>query len=375
VAPSLEEMDAVLSSYEFIEKLGQGGMGAVYKVRQYSLDRMAAIKVMPRFEDADGMGFAERFQREAQAMGKLSHPNIVSVYDFGQTSDGMLYIVMEYVEGADLQKLLRGGELTVDHLFGWIPQICSALEYAHQQGIVHRDIKPGNILINNEGMVKVADFGLAKLAGNDAQTTRLTQTNMAMGTPDYLAPEALELGVELDHRADIYAIGVMLYEMLTGKIPRGAWRPPSKVNPHIDARFDEIVTRAMDSQREERFQSASELSGQLSTLWTTTDDAVRIVTESDPEDSKSKGSRASKRSTRVSASSQRSGGAKKKVASGGNSALWIGIAASVLVIFGVAAFFLLQSGSSEGEQEQESQALALVDEPGVSGAGSNYSGP
>ncbi|MCB1236967.1 MAG: serine/threonine protein kinase, partial [Verrucomicrobiae bacterium] len=133
-----------------------------------------------------------------------------------------------------------------------------------------RDIKPANIMINREGVVKVADFGLAKLTGTaDTQNTRLTMTNVAMGTPDYVAPESLEVGIEPDHRADLYAIGVILYEMLTGKIPRGAWRPPSVLKPGVDPRFDALINRALDADRDSRFQSASEIGTQLSIIHST----------------------------------------------------------------------------------------------------------
>ena len=268
--PSVEALDAVLDSYELIEILGRGGMGAVYKARQTSLDRVTAIKVLPDFEDSDGYHFAERFQREAKAMGRLTHPNIISVYDFGSTKDGLLYIVMEFVDGVDLNELLKAGGVTTEHLYSWIPQICDALQYAHSQGIIHRDIKPANVMITREGVVKIADFGLAKLTTHDEQSTRLTMTNVAMGTPDYVAPEALEEGVEADHRADIYAVGVMLYEMLTGKVPRGAWHPPSEVVPGVDPRFDSLVVRALDANRDTRFQSASEINDQLTSIWSNT---------------------------------------------------------------------------------------------------------
>lgn len=354
VPPSLADLDAVLSAYEFIEILGQGGMGAVYRVRQHSLNRMAAIKVMPQFEEEEGERFGERFQREAQAMGRLSHPNIVSVYDFGRTSDGMLYIVMEYIEGADLQQLLQTGELTVDHLFDWIPQICEALQYAHSQGIVHRDIKPANIMITNDGVVKVADFGLAKLTGGDEQHPRLTMTNMAMGTPDYVAPEVLETGVEIDHRADIYAVGVMLYEMLTGKIPRGAWRPPSEVNSHIDSRFDSIVVKAMDSDRDSRFQQASEITASLSSIWATTDDRVPLITEKDGSPTGRKtGSR-----NQLPGPSKRSG-----------TPIWIGAAVG-LILLSLAGFFFLK----EEPAGSANQVDSVEERPNIA-AGSAISAP
>ena len=270
VPPSVEELDAVLDAYDFLEILGKGGMGAVYKARQTNLDRLVAIKILPQAPDEeDELRFAERFQREAKAMGRLSHPNIIGVYDFGQTGDGQLYIVMEYVDGTDLHQLIQTGELNTEHIYGWIPQICEAMQYAHSQGIIHRDIKPANIMITREGVVKVADFGLAKLGEQDGQNTRLTMTNVAMGTPDYVAPEALEEGIEPDHRADLYAVGVMLYEMLTGKIPRGAWRPPSALKPDVDPRFDALVNRAMDADRDSRFQHASEISTHLSSIQST----------------------------------------------------------------------------------------------------------
>ncbi|MBL9155516.1 MAG: protein kinase [Verrucomicrobiales bacterium] len=264
----------MLDAYEFIRLLGRGGMGAVYQARQKSLDRLVAIKILPAQLEAESESgdfhFAERFQREARAMAKLSHPNIVAVYDFGQSRDGQFYFVMEYVEGTDLHALIRGGQMTTAHVAGWMSQICEALQYAHDKGIVHRDIKPANIMITREGQVKVADFGLAKLAGGDmAEQTKLTMTNMAMGTPDYVAPEALEIGVEIDHRADLYALGVMLYEMLTGKVPRGVWKMPSVQVEGLDSRYDALIERAMDADRENRFQKASEISATIYEISTT----------------------------------------------------------------------------------------------------------
>ncbi len=269
VPPSPEELDAVLEGYEVVEMLGAGGMGAVYKARQPKLARFVAIKVLPPLPEDDVFNFAERFQREAQAMAQLSHPNIVHVYDFGETSDGKLYFVMEYIEGTDLHQLIRGGQLTPDHALGWIPQICSALQYAHAAGIVHRDIKPANIMITNGGEVKVADFGLAKLTGGDAPATNLTLTNVSMGTPEYVAPEVLEMGKTVDHRADIFALGVLLYEMLTGVTPKGHFKPPSEKTPGLDPRFDDVVLRAMAAEPEERFQQAGEITDSLLHIQTT----------------------------------------------------------------------------------------------------------
>ncbi len=261
-APSVEELNARLPQFEFIEQIGLGGMGAVYKARQPKLNRFVAIKILPRVEN-DSFGFAERFEREAQSMAQLSHPHIVPVYDFGETDDGQLYFVMEYVEGADLHKLIHGGQLTPAHFFSWIPQICSALEYAHDRGIVHRDIKPANILINLEGQVRVADFGLAKLTTTDRKGGSLTHKNLSMGTPDYAAPEQIDTEKEVDGRADIYALGVVIFQMITGKVPRGAFRNPSEENPAYDAQLDAVVLKAMQSDPADRYQHATDISTAL----------------------------------------------------------------------------------------------------------------
>jgi len=261
-APSVEELNACLPQFEFIEQIGLGGMGAVYKARQPKLNRFVAIKILPRVEN-DDFGFAERFEREAQSMAQLSHPHIVPVYDFGETGDGQLYFVMEYVEGADLHKLIHGGQLTPAHFFSWVPQICSALEYAHDRGIVHRDIKPANILINLEGQVRIADFGLAKLTSTDRKSSSLTHKSLSMGTPDYAAPEQIDTELEVDGRADIYALGVVIFQMITGKVPRGAFRNPSEENPSYDPKLDAVVLKAMQSDPADRYQRATEISTAL----------------------------------------------------------------------------------------------------------------
>ena len=178
--PTIEEMNAALPQYQFVELIGVGGMGAVYKALQPKLNRHVAIKILPPIPD-DELGFTERFEREAQSMAQLSHPHIVSVFDFGETADDQLYFVMEFIEGADLHHLITEGDLTLDHFYGWIPQVCDAIQYAHDHGIVHRDIKPANILINKEGRVKIADFGLAKLVDADQPLTEESGTAMLQG--------------------------------------------------------------------------------------------------------------------------------------------------------------------------------------------------
>jgi serine/threonine protein kinase len=192
--------------------------------------------------------FVEHFKNEAKVMAKFMHPAIAGVFDFGETSEGQLYIVMEFVDGTNVQKMLSAqGRLPPEHALAVTAHVCDALTYAHTHGLIHRDIKPANILINREGAVKVADFGLAKV--EEAGSSGLTKTGMAMGTPDYVAPEALVMGMNVDGRADLYAVGVMLYAMLTGNVPRGAFKPASVMIREIDPRFDAIVQRAMQMDR------------------------------------------------------------------------------------------------------------------------------
>ncbi len=265
VPADVANLNVVLDEYEFIRTIGQGGMGTVYKAVQKSINRPVAIKILQKIENDEALRFSDRFQREVHVMAQMSHANIITVYSFGQTTDGQLFFVMEYVKGRDLSQIIKKGGISTDHIFKWIEQICDALFYAHSMGVIHRDIKPGNILITEKGDVKIADFGLAKLTGGGItdEHTRLTKTNMAMGTPDYVAPEILETGANVDHRVDIYAIGVMLYEMLTGKIPRGAWKPPSSLVEGLHRGFDEIVVKAMEPDQELRFSDAGEFSASL----------------------------------------------------------------------------------------------------------------
>lgn len=266
VPPTVEELNPTVADYEVLELMAQGGMGAVYKARQLSSDKLVALKVLPHLDDDGGMRVEERFDREAQAMAGLRHPNICEVYEIGQTSEGLHFFSMEHIDGGDLHTHFKGGKLTVDHVFSWIAQICEALDYAHAQGIVHRDIKPANVLVTSEGEIKLIDFGLVKPNDPAKLLQRLTLTNMAIGTPDFVAPEARIPGVDADHRADLYAVGVMIYQMLTGKLPRGAWRPPSAMTPGIDPRFDPIVIKAMAPEPQDRYQSAREISEDIRTI-------------------------------------------------------------------------------------------------------------
>jgi serine/threonine protein kinase len=256
--PYAEELQALLGGKYLVESfLGQGGMGAVYKGQQLPLKRPVAIKILARRGEGDDFGFEERFKREAYAMAALSHPNIVQVYDCGDAGETHLFISMELVDGGDLSEAIKAGRITPEVALKLIPQICDGLQAAHERGIVHRDIKPANIFITADGRAKVADFGLAKKF--DAQSTFATRTGLGMGTPDYAAPEQYEGASDIDHRADIYSLGVMMYQMLTGKLPRGMAEPPSALVPGLHPRLDAVVQKAMKQDRALRYQSGVEI--------------------------------------------------------------------------------------------------------------------
>jgi hypothetical protein len=268
--PAVAEVARLFPQLEILALIGKGGMGAVYKARQPALDRWVALKILPPVPAA-GASFADRFNREARALARLSHPNIVGVHEFGQAS-GLHYSIMEYVDGANLRQLEQAGRLSPREALQIIPQICDALQYAHDEGVVHRDIKPENVLVDRKGRVKIADFGLAKILGHDPEAARLTAEGQVMGTPHYMAPEQVEHPLEVDHRADIYALGVVFYEMLTGELPLGKFAPPSR-KVQVDVRFDEVVLHALEKEPEHRYQHASEVKTAVETIACTAADA------------------------------------------------------------------------------------------------------
>ncbi len=270
------ELAPLFPQLEILACLGRGGMGVVYKARQKTLNRLVALKLLAP-ERADDPSFAERFTREAQALAALNHPHIVDVYDFGQTG-GFYFLLMEYVDGVNLRQLLQSRRLTPKEALSIVPPICEALQCAHDHGIVHRDIKPENLLMDKAGTVKIADFGIAKLIGRTsaseadgsessaahAKTDGLADADhsLAFGTPDYAAPEQHEGGAALDHRADIYSLGVVLYEMLTGERPTAAMEAPSR-RVQVDIRIDEIVLRALQTKPELRFATAADFQAEV----------------------------------------------------------------------------------------------------------------
>jgi serine/threonine protein kinase len=255
-APSLAEIATAFPRLEVMELIGQGGMGFVYKVCQPDLDRTVALKILAPELGRDP-AFAERFAREARTLGKLHHPNIVTIFEHGE-SGGYFYLLMEYVDGVNLRQAMRAGRFTPVQALAIVPGICDALQYAHEQGVWHRDIKPENILLDREGKVKIADFGIARIVGDPRRDFTLTLTGNALGSAAYMAPEQHEKPHDVDHRADIYSLGVVIYEMLTGELPLGRFPLPSQ-RAEVNARIDEIVLRTLEKERELRQQSASEV--------------------------------------------------------------------------------------------------------------------
>ncbi|MEC5129201.1 bifunctional serine/threonine-protein kinase/formylglycine-generating enzyme family protein [Verrucomicrobiales bacterium BCK34] len=267
-APSQEEMEKLFPDLEILNLLGAGGMGAVFKARQKRLDRLVALKVLscpPEMHES----FSLRFEREAQLLAKLLHPNIVTIFDFGEIRENgpgglpLFYFIMEYVDGSDLAKRIRAGTISIKETLSIIPQICDALQVAHDLGITHRDVKPANMLLDSQGQVRVADFGVAKIVDNeDDLMTGLTLTGTTMGTPHYMAPEQWDAPEKVDHRSDIYSLGVIFYQMLTGERPVGRFLPPSQ-KVTVDPRIDEVVFKALETKRRDRYQRASEMAGEV----------------------------------------------------------------------------------------------------------------
>lgn len=271
VPPTVDRLSELFPALEIIELLGAGGMGAVYKARQEGLDRIVALKILPE-EFGHDVKFALRFTREARTLAKLNHPNIVSVYEFGHVHD-TYYFLMEFVDGSTLRDVVRARELTSEHALAVVPHLCDALQFAHDKGVIHRDIKPENILIARDGSVKIADFGLSRILGTEDQPTALTGTHQIMGTPRYMAPEQLEGARSIDHRADIYSLGVVFYEMLTGELPIGRFEVPSR-KVQIDVRLDDVVLRTLEKEPQRRYQRASDIKSDVQSIASTEDPAL-----------------------------------------------------------------------------------------------------
>jgi predicted Ser/Thr protein kinase len=256
-----------LGPYRIIEQIGIGGMATVYKAYQPSMDRYVAIKVLPAVLARDA-AFLKRFQREAKVVAKLEHKHILPVHDYGE-QEGLTYLVMRYVEAGTLKDRLAAGQLDLPEIYRIIAQVGAALDYAHRLGVIHRDVKPSNVLIDSQGDVYLTDFGLARIMESSDQ---LTATGVGVGTPAYMAPEQGQ-GLKIDHRSDVYSLGVMLYEMVTGQVPYRAETPmavvikhiteplplPRQIVPDLPEEIERVVLKALAKKPEDRFQTVREM--------------------------------------------------------------------------------------------------------------------
>ena len=256
-ALSVEEVAAMLPAYEVRRMVGHGGMGAVYEAVQRDLQRRVAIKLLsPALAETPGL--AVRFRYESRLMASLQHPGIVQVYEAGETAEGNLYYVMEYVDGEDLATRMRRERLPVEEAVPLLEQVANALHASHQLGIVHRDVKPANIFLSAHGVPRLGDFGLALTAEQAADPLRLTRAGTTVGTAEYAAPEQLARTHSITPASDVYSLGVLAYEMLTGELPRGNFDPPSVRNAAVDPAFDGVVLHALQSDPARRFADAGE---------------------------------------------------------------------------------------------------------------------
>lgn len=266
-------MISQLGRYEVLGELGQGAMGVVYQAKDPLIDRVVAIKTINLGLAQDEKDEYEgRFYQEAKAAGRLSHPNIVTIYDVGKSGD-VAYIAMEFLQGRELRDIMNdSGLLPVDQVLDIVAQVALGLAYAHEHGIVHRDIKPSNIMVVRDGHVKITDFGIARMASSSVRT----QTGMVLGSPKYMSPEQV-LGKTIDQRSDIFSLGVMLYEMLTGQAPfngenvnaimyqtlNAVPAPPNMLNPAVPEMVNFIVAKALAKKLDDRYQNAKDLAVDL----------------------------------------------------------------------------------------------------------------
>ncbi len=266
-------MISQLGRYEILSELGQGAMGVVYKARDPLIDRVVAIKTINLgLAQEEKEEYEGRFYQEARAAGRLNHPNIVTIYDVGKSGE-IAYIAMEFLRGCELRDLLRDREkLPVVQVLDIVAQVAQGLAYAHEHEIVHRDIKPSNIMVIQDGHVKITDFGIARMASSAVRT----QTGMVLGSPKYMSPEQV-LGREIDQRSDIFSLGVMLYEMLTGQSPfmgenvnaimfqtlNTVPTPPGILNSKVPDMLNFIVAKALAKDRDDRYQNARDLANDL----------------------------------------------------------------------------------------------------------------
>ncbi len=257
-APDPAELNQLFPGYEIEGLIATGGMGAVYRAVQKSLDRTVALKILPH-EFSKDAAFCAGFEAEAKAMARLNHPNLIGVYDFGEVG-GMLFIIMEYVPGKSIYHSAHGQAIKSSEVIRLVTSVCNGLAHAHENGIIHRDIKPSNILLDLNAQPKIGDFGLARPIGG-----KVEEGEEIFGTPGYTAPEVVNTPNAVDYRADIFSVGVLLHELLTGKLPSADRRPPSAISK-CDSRFDVIVRRATHVAPAGRYSSAAEMAKDLAII-------------------------------------------------------------------------------------------------------------
>lgn len=261
-APAAELLADAFPGLRVVSLAGRGGMGAVYRAEQVRLGRTVAVKILPREVTPDPMA-RERFEREARVLSGLNHPHVLQIFDFGALPDGTLYLVTEWADGGDLAQLLGGRAHPLAFVQDWVAQIASALDAAHARGIVHRDLKPANVLVRADGRLALADFGLAHAQGQGF-TTSLTMTGMIFGTLDYMAPEQMTPGAPVTPLTDVYALGVMTYQMITGRVPKGAYTRPSRFTD-APLEVDKVIDEAMSNEAALRPRRAGEFARKLAT--------------------------------------------------------------------------------------------------------------
>jgi serine/threonine protein kinase len=342
-APELEEVARLFPSYEILGLIACGGMGAVYHAIQTSLDRPVAIKILPREYSTDAE-FRAGFEAEAKAMAKLNHPNLISVYDFGEV-EGLLFIIMEFVAGQSLHQATHGCAVEHADAIKLVIGVCHGLEHAHEYGILHRDIKPSNILLDGQMNPKIGDFGLAR-----ALERQVEEGEQIFGTPGYTAPEVLNPPFTIDQRADIFSVGVMLHELLTGCLPDADPRPASQICG-CNRRLDVVIRRATDPNPNRRYVSATEFAKELEKIAA----APTLTLGTTPSQSLSRPKPALSRPAVASSPRQQNALGQPKTFAKESSGTGLVIFLIVALIGAVAAYFVIK--------DRQSEALAPVSPP------------